>query len=190
MTGKLLSGLAAAALLAGACLLAPDQSKGTHSSPGERGDTGGGGPQIVLRGVEMIESHREGQVYRLVSDSAFYSVRSRQAFASDVTLVLKKTGGDVMVAAPVASWDMNEGRIDLGEGASAENGLGWTATAPRASVDLKSEVITAEEASLTGPGMSVVGSNLRWRWQDGTVALDSPRSTILPGKVLAPGRQG
>ena len=71
-----------------------------------------------------------------------------------------------------------------------ENDTGWIATAPRASVDLKSEVIMADEARLSGPGFTVKGRNLRWRWQDRTVALDSPRSSILPGKVLAPGREG
>ena len=56
--------------------------------------------------------------------------------------------------------------VDLAEGADVENGTGWTATAPRASIDLKSEVIMAEEASLAGPGFTVEGRNLRWWWED------------------------
>ena len=84
-----------------------------------------------------------------------------------------------MASAPFASWDLNNGRIDLAKGADVENSSGWTATAPRASIDLKSEVITAEEASLAGPGFTVEGRNLRWWWQGSTVKLDSPRSSIV-----------
>ena len=190
MTRKLFSWLAAAALLAGACLLVLDLSTSTTSSTKGSGDAGDSGPQIVLRGVVLVEARRERQVYRLVSDNASYSVWSGQATASNVTLVLKEREGDIIVTAPVASWNMKEDRIDLAMGASAANGAGWTAISPRARVDLKSEVITAEEASLSGPGFTVVGSKLRWRWQDGKVELDSPISSIKPGRDLAPGRQG
>lgn len=190
MTRKLFSWLAAAALLAGASLLVLDLSTGTSSSTKESGVAGDSGLQIVLRGVVLVEARRERQVYRVVSDNASYSVWSGQATASNVTLVLKEREGDVTVTAPVASWDMKEDRIDLAMGASAANGAGWTAISPRARVDLKSEVITAEEASLSGPGLAVVGNNLRWRWKDGTVELDFPRSNIHPGRDLVPGRQG
>ncbi len=190
MTRKLFSWLSAAALLAGACLMVLDMSTGTSSSTKGSGEAVDSGPQIVLRGVVMVEARQERQVYRLVSDNASYSVRSGQAIASNVTLVLKEREGDVIVTAPVASWNMKESRIDLAMGASAANGAGWTAISPRASVDLKSEVITAEEASLTGPGLTVVGNKLRWRWQDGKVELDSPRSSIKSGRGLAPGKQG
>jgi hypothetical protein len=190
MTGKLFSWLAAAAFLVGACLLVLDLTTSTSSSTIGSGDAGDSGPQIVLRGVVMVETRRERQVYRLVSDNVSYSIQLGQAIASDVTLVLKEREGDVIVTAPVASWNMKEGRIDLAMGASAASGAGWTAISPRASVDLESEVITAEEASLSGPGLTVVGNKLRWRWQDGKVELDSPRSSILPGRDLASGRQG
>jgi hypothetical protein len=190
MTRKLLSWLAAAALLAGVCLLLLDLSTGTSSSTKESGAAGDSGLQIVLRGVVLVEARRERQVYRVVSDNASYSVWSGQATASNVTLVLKEREGDVTVTAPVASWDMKEDRIDLAMGASAANGAGWTAISPKARVDLKSEVITAEEASLSGPGLAVVGNNLRWRWKEGKVELDSPRSNIHPGRDLVPGRQG
>ena len=190
MTGKLLSWLAAGALLVGACLLVLDMSTGTGSpSNGNRG-AGDSGPQIVLRGVAMVETRRERQVYRLVSDNVSYSVRSGQTVASDVTLVLKEREGDVVVTAPVATWNMKEGRIDLAMGVFAANKAGWTAVSPRASVDLNSEVITAEEASLSGAGLTVLGDELRWRWQDGKVELDSPRSRVLPGRDPAPGREG
>lgn len=190
MTGKLLSWLAAAALLAGAGLLVRDLPTGASSSAKGSGDADNGGPQIILRGVEMVEARREGQVYRLISGNALYSVQSGQALASDVILVLNERKGDIVVTAPVASWNMKEGRIDLARGGSATSGAGWSAVSPRASVDLKSEEIHAEEASLSGPGLTIEGNGLRWHWQDGKVELDSPRSSIHPGRDLAPGREG
>jgi hypothetical protein len=189
--GRLLSGVAVVLLFAGAYLIALNVAREARlNAPGNSQGGDAVGPQIILRGVEMVEMRREGQVYRLVSDNASYSIRSGYAFASNVTLLLKEREGDVVVTAPEASWDMNEGRIDLGKGASAKDGLGWTAVSPRAGVDLNAEVITAEDARVEGPGLSVEGSNLRWRWQDGTVVLDSPKSRILPGKVRAPEKRG
>ena len=191
MTGKLLSALAVAAMFAGAYLLALDLSRRTLLSPGGSGRAAGGdGPQIILRGVEMIEERREGTVYRLVSDDASYSFLAGRVVASVVTLALREREGTIVVTAPVASWNLNEGRIDLPEGASARNARGWTASAPRASIDLKAEVITAGEAGLSGPGVTVAGSNLRWRWHEGTMELDSPRSRIFPRGEPGPGRQG
>jgi hypothetical protein len=190
VTGKLLSGLAASAILAGVYLMALNLASSPRLPAVVRAEADDAGPQIVLREVEMVEAGPGGRFYRLVSDDATYSFRSGQVFASGVTLSLRQQGGDVVVTASIASWNMSEGRIELAEGASAGNGLGWTASAPMASIDLKSEVISAEEASLAGPGITVTGRNLRWRWHDGTVALDSPRSRILPDRVLSPERQG
>jgi hypothetical protein len=190
VTGKLLSGLLASAILVGAYLMALNLAKSTRLPAVGRAAADGGGPQIVLRGVKMVETGPDGRFYRLVSDDATYSFRSGQVFASDVTLSLKQQGGDVVVTASIAAWNMSEGRIELAEGAKAGNDLGWTASAPVASVDLKAEVISAEEASLAGPGITVMGRNLRWRWNDGTVELDSPKSRILPDRVSLPERQG
>lgn len=192
MTGRLLAAAAILLLFAGAYMVALNTAREARFP--ETGDSSGeedaAGPQIVLRGVELTEMRREGQVYRLFSDNASYAIRSGHAAASNVTLVLKEREGDVVVTAPVASWDMNEGRIDLPKGASARDGSGWSAVSPGAVVDLDAEVIAAEDARFEGPGLTVAGTNLLWRWQDGTVMLDSPRSTILPGKVRAPERKG
>jgi len=189
--GKLLSFLGVVAVLAGAYLLALDLARSLRLPPGGDGGTADiGGPKIVLRGVEMIEVHREGPVYRLRSDDASYSVMSARVVASGVTLTLKEREGDIVVTAPAAAWNMNEGRVGLDEGASARNDRGWTASAPRAIVDLRSEVIAAEEASLAAPGVTVTGSNLRWRWREGTMALDSPRSRVIPRNLPAPGKRG
>ena len=191
MTGKLLSFLGVVVVLAGAYLVALDFARSMRLSPGgDGGTTDIGGPKIVLRGVEMIETREEGAAYRLRSDDASYSAMSALVVASGVTLTLSERKGDIVVTAPAASWNMNEGRVDLGEGATARNDRGWTASAPRAIIDLRSEEIAAEEASLAGPGVTVTGSNLRWRWHEGTMALDSPRSTIIPRTIPVPGKRG
>jgi len=190
MTGRILSWLATAALLAGAGLLALAMSTVTGSTGNGSVNPDGEGPQIILRGVEMTEARHGGQVYRLVSDSASYAVRSGQALASDVTLVLREKEGNVVVTAPVASWNMNEDRIDLPMGATAKGEAGWTAASPRASVDLRSEVISAEEASLSGPGLMVEGNALRWRWRDGKVELLAPKSNIQPDRNPVTERKG
>jgi len=190
LIGKLLSGLAAVALIVGAYLLVQNLSGIPRPLPEGRNGGNGGGPKIILRVVEIVEVRPEGQTYRLASDNASYSISLGRVVASGVRLTLRERGENVVASAPLASWDLNNGRIDLAKGATVGNGTGWTATAPRASIDLKSEVITAEEASLAGPGFTVEGRNLRWRWQDSTVALDSPRSSFLPGRVLAPGKKG
>jgi hypothetical protein len=191
VTGKLLSGLAASAILAVACLIGLNLASSTRFPAEERSAAADdGSPQIVLREVEMVEAGPGGWFYRLVSEDATYSIRSGKVLASGVTLSLRQQGGDVTVRASLAFWNMGDGRIELAEGASAGNGQGWTASAPNASIDLRSEVISAEEANLAGPGITVEGSNLRWRWHDGTIALDSPRSRILPDRVSPPDRQG
>lgn len=190
MTGKLVSGLVLAVVLAGAYLLALDLAKSTRLVSADRGKEAGAGPQVVLRGVEMAEARRGGKVYRLVSDEATYSVLAARVIASGVSLALPERGGEIVVTAPVATWNMDEGSIDLAQGAFARNGGGWTASAPGAHVDLKSEEITAREATLSGPGVTVTGRNLRWRWYDGAVGLDFPRSTVIPGKIRAAGRKG
>jgi hypothetical protein len=191
MKGKLLSFLGVVAVLAGVYLLALNLARNLRLPPGGDGGTAEiSGPKVVLHGVEMIEVHREGPVYRLRSDDASYSVMSARVVASGVTLTLSEREGDIVVTAPVASWNMNEGRVDLDEGASARNDTGWAASAPRAIIDLRSEVITAEAASLAAPGVTITGSNLRWRWREGTMALDSSRSRIIPRNLPAPGKRG
>jgi hypothetical protein len=189
--GKLLWFLGVVAVLAGVYLLALDLARSFRLPPaGDGGTADIGGPKIVLRGVEMIEVHREGPVYRLRSDDASYSAMSARVVASGVTLTLSERGGDIVVTAPVASWNMNEGRVGLDEGVSARNDTGWAASTPRAIIDLRSGVISAEEAGLTAPGVTVTGSNLRWRWREGTMALDSPKSRIIPENMPALGKRG
>jgi hypothetical protein len=191
MKGKLLSFLAVFAAIAGAYMLALGLARNLRLSPaGDGGPADLGGPKIVLRGVEMIEVRAEGPVHRLRSDEASYSALSASVAAKGVTLTLAERKGDIVVTAPAASWDMNEGRVDLDEGASARNDRGWAASAPRAVIDLRSGLISADEAGLEAPGVKVAGKNLRWRWRDGAMELDSPRSTIIPRDLRAPGKRG
>ena len=190
MIGKLLSVLAAMALLAGAYVLIRHPSGAPSLLPGGEGSREGGGPKIILREVELVEERPEGQTYRLTSDNASFSIPLGRVEASHVRLWLRKQGGNVIATAPRASWNLDDGRIDLAEGADVGDGAGWNATARRASVDLNAEVIMAKEAFLAGPGLTVEGKNLRWRWRDSTVELDSPRSRVFPEEVPVPGRQG
>lgn len=191
MIAKVLSGLAVVLVLTGVYLVALETARTTPPSSGSRPDESDAtGPQIALRGVEMIEFRAQGPAYRLASDEAFYSVLSGRLSARGVTLLLPERSGDVVMKAPEASWDMVDGQVAFPEGASAESDGAWTASVPEARVDLRNEVIAAATARLAGPGMTVEGTHLRWYWREGRVALDSPRSSVLPGKVLAPGGSG
>ncbi len=191
MIAKVLSGLIVALLLAGIYLVALDVARSTPPSSGPaQGEAEGPGPRIELRGVEMVEFRRESPAYRLASDEALYSVLSERLSARGVTLLLPERSGNVVMKAPEASWDLVDGRVTFPEGASAESAGAWTASVPEADVDLRSQVIAAATARLSGPGLTVQGTHLRWHWRDGRVALDSPRSRVLPGKIRVPGGSG
>lgn len=182
---------AVVACLAGLYLMAMSAAKSTillaRSGPaaGEPRE-----PEIVLRDVEVREIREDGRSYRLSSDNASYSVLSKRLYAETVTLTLREGPERTVVHAPRARWSMEEGRMDLPEGGSAENGAGWTAAVPEARIDLRGQVMTAPSASLSVPGVRVAGTNLVWRWQEGKVEIDAPKSQVLPDAVGAAGRPG
>jgi hypothetical protein len=147
-------------------------------------------PEIVLRDVEVREIREDGRSYRLSSDNATYSVLSKRLSAEKVTVTLREGRERTVVHAPRARWSMEEGRMDLPEGGSAENGAGWTAAVPEARIDLRAQVMTAPRASLSIPGVRVAGTNLVWRWQEGTVEIDAPKSRVSPERLGAAGRPG
>lgn len=191
MTKKLLIAAGVAALLAGGYLAALDTAKTVSLfSDREASARGAMGPQIVLQGVEMLEIRGEEAMYRLDSDTASYSVADGRISASGVTLTFRERSGDIVVRASAAAWRMEAGRIDLDEVVSVANKTGWTASAPSATVDLRSQVIVAQEAKLSAPGLTVAGNNLQWRWSEGRMTLDSPKSSVLPRLVSPPVRQG
>lgn len=142
-------------------------------------------PEIVLRDVEVREIRVDGRWCRLLSDNASYSVDSRRMSADGVTLTVREGRDRIVVRAPRALWSMDEGRIELTQGATAETGPGWSAVVPEARLDLRSQVLVAREATLSMPGLRVAGDNLVWRWEEGNVDLQDPRSRLFPGKLGA-----
>lgn len=184
MTRKLAAAAGVAALLAAVYLFALGAARRAIVLAGRDQDAvEEAGPEIVLHDVEMREVREGGGDYRLSSERATYSVRERTLLAAGMTLALPEPSGEISVRAPRAAWDMDAGRIDLPGGFSAVNRAGWSASVPDGRLDLKERVMTAKGAALSGPGVSVSGINLVWRWREGTVSLDSPRTLVTPGKV-------
>ena len=189
MIRKLSAAAAAAALLAGIYLFALDAANRTLLLAGKEPDAvEEAGPEIVLYDVAMREVREGGGDWRLTSGRATYSVLDKRLLAVETTLTLPEPSGGVLVRASRAAWDMDSGRIDLPEGGSASNRAGWSASVPSARLDLRERVMTARGATLSGPGLSVSGANLVWRWKEGKVSLDSPKTFVTPGKV--PGNEG
>jgi hypothetical protein len=145
-------------------------------------------PEVILRDVAMREIRKEGVQYRLVSEQADYLILTGRFSASGVTLELPGAAGDVVVRAPKASWNMATGHIFLPEGGSARTDAGWSAVLAATDLSLPDQLLTAAGmARLSGPGLSVVGDNLVWRWREGKVALELPKTRIEPKRTLRGG---
>lgn len=145
-------------------------------------------PEVVLQGMEMREIRGEGAQYRLLSDRATYRLQTGKVSAVGVTLELPGAAGNVTVRAPKASWDTKTGQVLLPEGGTAENGAGWAAAVGEARVSLPDRQMTAAGAArLSGPGLSVAGSDLVWRWREGKVALQQPKTRIEPVRAIRRG---
>ncbi|MBI5341926.1 MAG: hypothetical protein HZB63_01120 [Deltaproteobacteria bacterium] len=183
----LLSLAALLAVLAGAAFLS-GIPRTSERAPGAEGISGGElspGPQIVLRNVEMREVRKGEAAYRLLSDVVTYRVLSEDLSAAGVTLLLPGQRGEVVVRAPEARWDMRTGRIVLPSGGSAEDRGGWIASVAFARLSLPERTFTAPgDANLSGPGLAVAGDNLVWRWREGKVELERPKTRVLPARAL------
>ncbi len=141
-------------------------------------------PKVILQDVEMQEIRKEGAPYKLSSEQATYSLLSSRFTGTGVTLVLSGNAGEMVVRAPIASWDMKSGRIFLPEGGSAENRTGWSAAVAAANLSLPERMLTsAGKAIVSGPGLSVVGDNLVWNWREGTVSLAAPKTRLEPARA-------
>ena len=183
----LLSLAALLAVLAGAAFLSviPWKSERTPGAEGISGSEPPPGPQIVLRNVEMREVRNGEATYRLLSDVVSYRVLSEDLSATGVTLLLPGQRGEVVVRAPEARWDMRTGRIVLPSGGSAEDRGGWVASVAFARLSLPERTLTAPgDANLSGPGLAVAGDNLVWRWREGKVELERPKTRVLPARAL------
>jgi hypothetical protein len=175
------------AVLGGIVLLAVISAK----APGPKGPMGTADsgspaePEVILRNVVMREVRKEGAHYRLSSERATYLLLAGRVSATGVTLGLPGTEGELIVRAPKASWNLQNGQIVLPEGGSAENGAGWSAALAFANLSLPDRILTATgKARLSGPGLSVTGDNLVWRWREGKVALELPKTRIESGRTL------
>lgn len=147
-------------------------------------------PEILLRQVEIREVRTAGRSDRFAARRATYRVLSKDLSAEEVVFTSGTGSVAVRVEAPQVRWDMREERIDLPEGGTARNGSGWTAEVPDARIDLSGQVLTASRAALFFPGVRVAGTGLVWEWEEGTVALASPDSRLLPASLRRGSRDG
>lgn len=146
-------------------------------------------PEIVLQDVDMVEIRKGEAPNRLLSEHATYHVFAGDLSASGVTIRLPGRQGDVVLRTPEAHWDLRAGRIALPVGGTAENGGGWSATVVSGNINLRERILTAHgEARLAGPGLTIEGDNLVWRWRDGKMELERPKTRVLPARAL--GRKG
>ncbi len=86
---------------------------------------------------------------------------------------------------------MDEGRLLLSGGAVARAPGPWEGTTASADVDIRGRVMSASgPAEVRGPGLTVTGRNLSWRWGEGIVSLDAPKSRIEPARLRAMRKEG
>ncbi|MBF8258005.1 MAG: hypothetical protein HW377_379 [Actinobacteria bacterium] len=180
------------AVLGGLALIASVTWRNAGTPSGNGGITDGESrfePEIVLQGVDLVEIRKGEAPNRLLSEHATYHVFAGDLSASGVTIRLPGRQGDVVLRTPEAHWDLRAGRIALPVGGTAENGGGWSATVVSAKINLRERILTAHgEARLAGPGLTIEGDNLVWRWRDGKMELERPKTRVLPARAL--GRKG
>ncbi|RJP19527.1 MAG: hypothetical protein C4529_11235 [Deltaproteobacteria bacterium] len=149
------------------------------------------GPDIRLWTVEVRESHDDGGWNRLVAAEAVYSYLRKTVEGTDVTVSIgtgESTRGAVL-RAPGAFWDLGGKTVRLPDGGSARREGGWSGELSSATFDLAGKTLRATgPAAITGPGFTVAGTNLEWRWADGKITMDAPKSRIAPAG--RPGRKG
>ncbi len=142
--------------------------------------------RLVLHEVDFREIRPDGATVRLQSDQASYGILGHDLSAQRVTVALPTPTGEIVLNAPLATWDMDAGIVRLPEGGRAAGAGGWSATVPDARLDLSARRMTASDASLAGPGLALTGRDLVWSWKDGTMSMGAPRGRVLPGRVVRP----
>ena len=154
-------------------------------------ETSGGGPEILLGPVDVRELHDDGSWNRLDADGAAFGYANKTVSAAGVTVFLGEGSpfAGTTVHAPRATWDLDGKTIGLPEGCRAERKDGWTGELSPATLDLAGSVLQVPgPAGIEGPGVSVQGKNLAWKWVEGKITLESTRSRLSPAK--GPGRKG
>ncbi len=151
----------------------------------------GDGPEIRMAPVAMREFHDDGTWNRLDAREAVYSYGRKTVKGSEVVVFLG-TGEDFkgsVIRAPRAFWDFNGRTVSLPDGGEADREGGWKGELSPADLDLAAGVLRVPgPVSLSGPGFSLAGTNLVWRWLDGKITLDSPVTRVAPAAL--PGRKG
>ena len=158
-------------------------------TPGQ--ESAGGGPEIRLGTADVRELHDDGSWNRLDAENAVYGYASRTVSAGGVTVFLGEGApfAGTTVRAPRAAWDLDGKTIALPEGCRAERKDGWMGELSMATLDLAGSVLQVPgPARIEGPGVSVQGKNLAWKWVEGKITLESTRSRLSPAK--GPGRKG
>jgi hypothetical protein len=181
-----------AAVVAGLAFLAPTP-EGAAPAPSEAGGAEAAALDLEVRmgPVDMRELHDDGTWNRLEAKEAVYSYGRKTVDGTGVSVSLgtgKSLDGSV-IRAVRAFWDFEGRSIELPEGGRADRKGGWTGELAPASLDLGTRTLRVPGAvSLSGPGLSIVGGNLEWRWPDGKITMDSPVSRITPKSL--PGKRG
>jgi len=153
--------------------------------------TVGVGPEIRLGPVDVRELHDDGSWNRLDADGAVYAYASRVVSAWGVTVYLGEGSpfAGATVRAARAAWDLDGKTIGLPEGCRAERKGGWAGELSAATLDLAGSILRVPgPARIDGPGVSVQGKNLAWKWVEGRITMESTTSRLSP--VKGPDRKG
>ena len=151
----------------------------------------GGGPEIRLGPVDVRELNDDGSWNRLEADGAVYAYSDRSVTAGGVTVFLGEGApfARTTVRAPSAAWNLDGKTIGLPEGCRVAREGGWTGELSAGTMDLARSILRVPgPARIDGPGVSVQGKNLAWKWEEGKITMESTRSLLPPGKF--PGRKG
>jgi hypothetical protein len=154
-------------------------------------ETAGVGPEIRLGPVDVRELHNDGSWNRLDAEEAVYEYAGRTVSAGGVTVFLGEGAvfAGTTVRAPRAVWDLEGKSIGLPGGCRVARKGGWTADLSAATLDLAGSVLRSPgPARIEGPGVSVQGRKLAWKWVEGQITMEPITSRFLPAK--GPGRKG
>ncbi len=158
------------------------------SSSRNPGSTGAGesDPELVMSGMVMTEVRPSGVRYRLDADRATYALAGKTVTASGITFALREQAGEVRVTAPAVTWDVEAQSAAFPGGCEAGYPGGYSARVQVAGLDLRDRVFSAfGPATFSGPGFTVDGADLVWRWREGKADLKQPKSVIAPGAIPA-----
>jgi len=183
LSPRLLPWAACAALVLALAVRAALPGKGAAvPAPGSSRGPAETGPEIRLGPAEVLEIHDDGSRNRLTAEGAVYEYE-RKMLTGHGVVIYPKAGSarGSTVRAPSVAWDFDRASIALPEGGGADYEGGWKGELSPATVDLAVRTLRVPgPATISGPGLSITGSNLVWKWVDGKITMDSPRSRILP----------